>query len=261
LKKIVVVFIVIGVLLLALPIAAQIIETHIASLDSDSSSNNNKGNSSGITLPSLTPTHTVRFNTNGGTSVQSQKTASLKSAPATTKADHIFCGWYKDEGLTVAVVYPLSIKADTVLYAKWLRISDSNGCTDADIKGMSSNHSSSALYEITPPRFDLATLAAEGYTIKIEVQYDVYYRKDYDALWDIGYAGAPGYEVYIYNSDYTGTSDEDVPATKSSTTRTLSYTASANSYLNTNIYLKFSTDNIQNIVYFKNIKVTYTCYK
>jgi len=42
------------------------------------------------------------------------------NAPADpTKAGHNFMGWYKDAGLTEAFTFPVELKADTKIYAKW----------------------------------------------------------------------------------------------------------------------------------------------
>ena len=132
---------------------------------------------------------------------------------------------------------------------------------DTAIKFLDNGYKSASYYQLNPPGFDLQALAAEGYIMKIHVTYDVYYRKDYDVLWDVGYAGAPKYEVYILNSDNIGSCDENITATKSARTRSISYKASVSSLLNTSLYLKFSTDNIQNIIYFENIKVEIVCQK
>ncbi|HQQ39850.1 MAG TPA: InlB B-repeat-containing protein, partial [Bacilli bacterium] len=36
-----------------------------------------------------------------------------------TKVGHDFKGWYKDAGLTEAFAFPVELKADTKIYAKW----------------------------------------------------------------------------------------------------------------------------------------------
>lgn len=229
--------------------------------DFTAGSNNGGGGDGSFINPPAPKIYTVSFDSQGGSGVSNMRTDVLDEAPFTARENHLFCGWYRDANLTVPVVYPLSVEADMTLYAKWLRTSDVMSCRSTSIKYMDSNFDDSVLYSVNPPRFDLATLAAQGYHIKIEVSYDVFYQKDYDVLWDIGYAGSPKYEVYIRNSDYIGVSQEDMPTTTSSRTRTISYSASAASLMNTNLYLNFSTNNIQNIIYFRNIEVTYTCYK
>lgn len=222
---------------------------------------NNDGNDD-LSLNLSSPiVYTVSFNTNGGTRVPSKKVVELARAPMTSQAGCEFKGWYRDPNFEIPVIYPLKVDSNMTLYARWLKVEGTARCENASIKFMDDSYSSSLMYTISPSGFDLQALASEGYTIEIEVEYDVYYRKDYDILWDIGYAGSPKYEVYIYNSDRIGVAKENLSTKTSSQTRKITYTASAHAYQNTAIYLKFSTDNIQNVIYFKNIQVNYKCYK
>lgn len=66
----------------------------------------------------------VNFDTNGGSSVNSQevvKGSSIEKPATPTKAEYIFDGWYLDSGLTQPVnSFPLTINSNTTLYAKWL---------------------------------------------------------------------------------------------------------------------------------------------
>ena len=228
------------------------------SYDSGNNWQSNSSNNSSNT-PSIIA-HTVSFNSNGGTTVASQKTRSLTKAPTTTRSQHEFKGWYMDAALLVPVTYPLNVNTNMTLYAKWLRVKSEATCKDTSIK-LGDNRAYGSVYAISPSYLDLNALASEGYIIETTVTYDVYYRKDYDVLWDIGYAGSPKYEVYIRNSDKLGVANEDMPTSTAARTRTITYKNYAANYLNTQIYLEFSTNNIQNIIYFKNISVTYTCYR
>ena len=63
------------------------------------------------------------------------------------------------------------------------------------------------------------------------------------------------------NSDGMGKIDDNMPTETTSQTRTLSFSSKIVDLKNTRLVLTFSTDNIQNIIYFKNIKVDYQCYK
>lgn len=67
---------------------------------------------------------TVNFETNGGSSVNSQeviKGSSIEKPVTPIKAEYIFDGWYLDSGLTQPVDgFPLTINSNTTLYAKWL---------------------------------------------------------------------------------------------------------------------------------------------
>ena len=100
-------------------------------------------------------------------------------------------------------------------------------------------------------------LALKEYYLEIIVTYEVYYEKDYDVLWDIGYEGSPKYEAYILNSDKVGTIKENLSTNKEADKRSMTYKISAADLKNHSITLKFSTDNIQNIIYFKGIVVSY----
>ncbi len=205
--------------------------------------------------------HTVSFISNGGTAVDTKKCSELLNAPNTTRNGYLFDGWFTDAYLKTPVVYPLKLTSDMQLYAKWIKLEDYKTCSNSSIKFLDSTKNSSVVYQITPTGFDFSTLAEKGYKLKIEVEYDVYYKKDYDMIWDIGYLGSPLYEVSIYNSDKVGQFKENLPTQKNAQTRTITYTTDAENYQDTIIYLEFSTDNIQNIIYFKNIKVNYIAYK
>ena len=68
-------------------------------------------------------THTVSFNSNGGSSVSSQQVAegSYASEPtAPTRSGYVFRGWYGDSGLTNAWAFGSdTVDSDITLYAKW----------------------------------------------------------------------------------------------------------------------------------------------
>lgn len=66
--------------------------------------------------------HSVSFNSNGGSAVNSQSvvynsTATVPTVP--TRTGYTFAGWYNDAGLTTAFAFSTAITADTTLYAKW----------------------------------------------------------------------------------------------------------------------------------------------
>ncbi|NRF95879.1 S-layer homology domain-containing protein [Paenibacillus frigoriresistens] len=84
-----------------------------------------------------TTTHTVTFNSNGGSAVNSQTVndSSTATQPADPmKAGYTLGGWYSDSGLTTAFDFTTLITADTTLYAKWFNASPSliADTTDAD---------------------------------------------------------------------------------------------------------------------------------
>ena len=223
----------------------------------NSTSKNKKNTSNNINSP-WSPT--IRFDTNGGSKVSPIKANVIEDAPKTTKTDHLFYGWYLDEYLTSPAIFPLTLEYDTTLYAKWLKVKARATCENTSIK-MWANAEASQSWLITPVDFDLDLLALNGYSMEISVSYEVYYEKDYDILWDIGYAGSPKYEVYILSSNNTGVSKENLTTTTTPQQRTITYRAHIDNFKNQQIKLKFSTNNIQNIIHLQNIIITYTCFE
>lgn len=203
--------------------------------------------------------YNVNFETNGGSKIKSITTYEIEEIPYTSKKGHLFDGWYLDPTLTVGATFPLEVNKNITLYAKWLKVEDTVKCNGGHIKG-SGNYSSSIRYNVSPNGFDMERLENLGYNLRIDVSYDVYYVKDYDIPLDVGYFGGPGYEVSIEGEDGYGTHENDVPAPKSKETKTISYASTIANIKKENLKLTFSTDNIQNIVYFENIVITYTCY-
>ena len=87
---------------------------------------------------------------------------------------------------------------------KPIKLQDTITCENTTIK------TSLASCIITPPGFDLEELNKRDYKMSITVTYDVYYTKDWDVLFDIGYLGAPKYEVAIFDDDLIGEMDQNV---------------------------------------------------
>lgn len=206
----------------------------------------------------LTPKYNVKFYTNGGTPVATLKTDKISTAPATTKSGYDFIGWYLDENFEAPAIFPMNVEKDTNLYAKWIQ-------TELLIKGynfsikMWTNSDPKKVYDATADELDFEKLADMGYYVKVEIKYDVYYERDYNL--DLGYAGAPKYELMFLDDDLKGLIEKDLTTTKSSKTKTFTFTQPASFFEDTNMKITFSTDNIQNTIYFKNISVTYTCIK
>jgi len=64
----------------------------------------------------------VEFSVNGGTAVQSVRTDIIKEVPYTSRSDYTFGGWYLNSDFSGnPVSFPLDIKEDTTLYAKWFQ--------------------------------------------------------------------------------------------------------------------------------------------
>ena len=218
------------------------------------------GGGSGIDKP-FAQNYTVKFETNGGTKVTSQKLNVLEKAPQTTRENYLFDGWYRDKSLTTVAVFPLTLEADTILYAKWLKIKGTMQCDGAVFKNWEGFHSGGR-WSVTPVGFDYDALKRQEYIgINITVTYDVYYRKDYDALWDVGYAGAPKYEASLMNSGGVGTRKNNLSTTQSASQRSISCGFRFDEMDSETIYLRFATENVQNKVYIDNIIVTYECVK
>ena len=202
--------------------------------------------------------YTVTFVTNGGSAVSKKTVTEVSSSPTTTKSGHVFLGWYDGKDLTSAISFPLKPEKDMTLYAKWLKVEDSLRCEDTVLKNWSGFHSSST-YMITPPSFDKDALEANDYIgMTITVTYKVSYQRDYDF---IGYAGAPEYDVLLSTSAGPANSKSDLNAPSSITARTISLSTTLTNLENGTVKVKFSTANIQNIVYIDDIVVTYKCYK
>lgn len=140
----------------------------------------------------------------------------------------------------------------------FLKLKDEAQCKNCSIK-MSTNLAPAVSYYITPSGFEWDRLEAKGYRMEIKVAYDVYYEKDWAI--GIGYAGSPKYEISIVNSDGLGNMESNMTTNTKTQTRTMSLVYNIVDIKNQRIVLTFSTDNIQNIIYFKNIKVTYKCAK
>lgn len=79
--------------------------------------------------------YTVKFNANGGTTVEDVKVSKGKTitAPVTTREGYVFDGWYKDVALTEPFDFNTKITSSITLYAKWTKAAD--GCTGTKEEG------------------------------------------------------------------------------------------------------------------------------
>lgn len=202
--------------------------------------------------------HKVIFNTNGGTNIESIETNKIESSPYTIKENFLFDGWYLDNQFKNLVVFPYIVKNDITLYAKWIKIADNKKSNGGKIKFLDTNYSGSLTFYITPDQFDYDRLTELGYKgLKITIEYDVYYKKDYDIPFDIGYAGSPKYEIYIVNNQLLGFEEKNLLTTKKSQKCKYTYTLLFSNLKNLTYTLSFSTDNVQNVIYFENISICY----
>lgn len=199
---------------------------------------------------------TISFQANGGSTVHSIQTDILSAPPATKKNDCLFLGWFLDKSLTTPVTFPFSPTENITLYASWQNLVTYRSFQGTSIKNWE-GHYPSVYYDINPSGYDLDLLSSKNYYIEITASYDVYYKRDYDL--PVGYAGAPKYEVSILDSKNRGQRKKNLETTKTTTDRSISYITSVADIKYEKLTLNFSTENIQNIIYFKNIKVTYRC--
>lgn len=207
--------------------------------------------------------YSVYFESNGGTKINDIKVTyneEIKNIPTPIKNNNVFKGWFTNSSFTQPAVFPMKITKDTRLYAKWLTTSSTSKFDDCRIK-YSSEYYSEVSYSITPTGLDLNELSKEDYTMNITVSFDVRYEKDYNVILGIGYMGAPKYEVSLYDSSNRGNFREDQKTTTYSQTKTISMSQDVTDIKNKKITFEVSTNNIQNIIYFENITVTYDCVK
>ncbi len=140
-----------------------------------------------------------------------------------------------------------------------LKTQDTKKCEDCSIK-LSTSESMAGTYYVTPEGFDYDKLEKSGYkSMTITVSYDVYYEKDWSL--GFGYLGSPKYEISLVNSDGLGNIEANLETTSASQSKTFTSTAQLVDLKDTRLVLTFSTDNIQNVIYFKNIKIKYKCNK
>ncbi|MBQ8885222.1 MAG: InlB B-repeat-containing protein [Clostridia bacterium] len=239
-------------------ISVSILSFSFSGCDTKASQQNLVEDKEGDIVSPVEKNYTVNFVENGGNEVDSTKVKVLTSAPKTSRAGFLFDGWFMDSDFTNAARFPLTVAYDMTLYAKWIKLTDTMYCTSCSIKDWA-GYDPAVTWYITPSGFEMRKLAEMGYTMRITVSYSVYYEKDYDL--PIGYAGSPKYEVYIFNSDGLGTAEEDLKTTSKYTAHEVYFTCKVVDLLNQQIKLTFSTNNIQNIIHFKSIIISYECFK
>ncbi len=75
--------------------------------------------------PPAPQTCTVKFESNGGSAVPDwtgNHGDNIASAPAVSKTNYSFGGWYTDSALTVPAAFPYIVTSDISLYAKWINV-------------------------------------------------------------------------------------------------------------------------------------------
>jgi uncharacterized repeat protein (TIGR02543 family) len=203
--------------------------------------------------------YTVKFESNGGTPVSFEKLSTLERAPVTSRAGYIFCGWYLDPELKTPVVYPMRLEKNVTLYARWSKATMSLVCDDAAVQfDVDNDYSYKAERLITPTELDIEGLAAQGYYVRVDVIYNVYYKKEYNVPMDLGYLGAPNHDVGIVDDYDEGKIVADLPTDKEPQAESVTAVFSAEDLLDTVLRLQLMTYNLQNVVYYTDIKVSFT---
>ena len=206
--------------------------------------------------------YTLSFQTNGGSKVgqkQLEEGSILNVSPITSRNGYLFEGWFFDQALTSAVTFPLAVNWNMTLYAKWLCLEKIVDVGNTTVKNWDDNKSKS--FVVTPEGFDMDRLSSLGYKMTITVTYNVSYRQDYDVLFDIGYLGAPKYDVSLQSSNGYGTAYTDLSTTTYEKTKTIRFSTLASNLKDKPVILGFSSDNIQNTVYIDDITISYLCSK
>lgn len=81
--------------------------------------------------------YTVKFESNGGTTIENYRTSKIESIPTIEKTDATFVGWYTSATFSGnPITLPLDITQDTTLYAKWNQrytvLFETNGGTEIE---------------------------------------------------------------------------------------------------------------------------------
>ncbi len=169
------------------------------------------------------------------------------------KNSYIFMGWYTDGACTVPYDFSRPVTASFKLYAGFTLRTKTINCKDIKIKALSSTYDNDKSFGLSLVGFDYDYLEKNGMGLQFKIIYNVKYKKDYDALFDIGYAGSPKYEVSLINSSLRGYFEENLSTTTSEKEKCYTYNTPLYFSKDDQISLVFSTDNIQNIISFTDI--------
>ena len=205
--------------------------------------------------------YNVYFEENNGKYKSNIKADTLTEVYTPEMQNCLFDGWYTDKNLKNKLNLPLDLKNDITLYAKWLKLKDSIIDTEKTTIDAKFLYTEGIKGNILPKGFDFKRLSELDYNVKIVITYEVYYTKDYDVLWDIGYLGAPKFETYIIHSGTKVFKKENQTAQKAITTYSITYKTSAYDLYNENLEIQISTNNIQNKIHIQNLKIDIECYK
>lgn len=172
------------------------------------------------------------------------------------KTNNIFKGWYTDYRCSLLYDFTRPVTADFNLYAGFTLKTKEFYNDGFDLKALSSDYSNNASFGISLSGFDYSFLEKNDFGLQFIISYSVKYQKDYNVLWDIGYAGSPKYELSLLNDSLQGYFEENIPTTTSYVQKSYTYNTGLNFSKGKDIELIFSTDNIQNIIMFRDINMT-----
>ena len=207
------------------------------------------------------PPRIIHFETNGGSKIDSIDLNQYEGMmPIPSKEDHDFLGWYLDPGLNTAVTYPFRPDGINTVYAKWVKVRGNITHNNSVIEDWG-DYKPQVTYIITPNGFDLQELQKNNYNVKITASYKVYYEKDSNAIFDIGYLGAPQYQAYMYANTSIKNLQSEITPTTSKKLKEISISSTVENIIGQPISLQFLTENIQNKIHFEDIVVTYEFYK
>ncbi len=171
------------------------------------------------------------------------------------KDNYIFMGWYTDSACAVPYDFSRPVTASFKLYAGFALRTKTIKCNNIQIKALSSKYDNDESFGLSLAGFDYDYLEKNGMGLQFKVIYNVKYKKDYDVLFDIGYAGSPKYELSLINSSLQGYFEENLSTTTSEKEKCYTYNTALYFSKGNQISLAFSTDNVQNIISFSDIVI------
>lgn len=171
------------------------------------------------------------------------------------KDDYMFKGWYTDSACMVPYDFSRPVTTNFKLYAGFALKTKTINCHDIKIKSLSSTYDSYENMGLSLVGFDYDYLEKNNMGLQFRITYNVKYQKDYNMLFDIGYAGAPEYDLSLINSSYNGYSKDDLTTTATAVKKSYSFNTPTYFSKDKSVRLKFSTDNVQNIVIISDIVV------
>ena len=177
------------------------------------------------------------------------------------RQDYMFKGWYTDSSCTVPYDFSRPVTTSFNLYAGFALEIKRNKCTDVSIKALSRSYDNYKSFGLSLVGFDYEYLEKNGMGLQFQIIYSVKYKKDYNVIFDIGYAGSPKYEISLINESLSGYFEYDLPTTQSEERCIYIYNTTLDFSKGQQVSLVFSTDNVQNIISYTDIVVIITAIK